>query len=79
MNGASVAPTGELIVHQFFKDGSYECVAQFVDADEALHLVHRCMRNRHAVRITITDGSGHLYGEWDQTDMRMGDGNGEES
>lgn len=60
---------GEFSVCQFFKDGSYEYVRRFVDAESAVKAAHHYCNNVGAqmgitVRVIITDGGDCTNFEW---------------
>jgi len=61
--------TREFSVYQFFKDGSYEKVREFVSAEEALtsfdHYTHN-VASRLGItnRVIITDGGDSIVFEW---------------
>lgn len=59
----------EFSVYQFFPDGSYERVVQFVHAKQAVETAKRCTesvggRIGTTVRVIITDGGDVTCFEW---------------
>lgn len=61
--------SGEFSVYQFFPDGQYEKVREFVDAEEAMKAFqHYCTsvgaRIGTTVRVIITDGGDSTNMEW---------------
>ena len=61
--------TREFSVYQFFKDGSYERVREFVSAEEAViafnHYTHNvASRIGITSRVIITDGGDSIVFEW---------------
>jgi hypothetical protein len=59
----------EFSVYQFFKDGSYERVREFVSAEEAItafnHYTHNvASRLGITARVIITDGGDSIVYEW---------------
>jgi hypothetical protein len=60
---------GEFSVYQFFDDGTYECVRQYVDAKEAVEAAHHYTHNVATMvgiieRVIITDGGDITCFEW---------------
>jgi hypothetical protein len=60
---------GEFSVYQFFEDGTYERVREFVEAREAVKAAHHythnvAMKLGVVTRVIITDGGDHICFEW---------------
>lgn len=60
---------GEFSVHQFFEDGTSECVREFVSAEEAVKAAHHYCHSVGARlgttrRVIITDGDDCTNFEW---------------
>lgn len=63
------ATQGEFSVHQFFPDGSSECLRQFVGPEEAVLTARDYTRRPAALigiiaRVIITDGGDNCVFEW---------------
>jgi hypothetical protein len=61
--------SAEYSVYQFFEDGSYERVREFVEAEEAVKAAHHYTHNVAVkvgvvTRVIITDGGDHICFEW---------------
>lgn len=67
---AMTGTTGEFSVTQFFPDGTYEKVREFVGPEEAVEAAHHYCHSVGArlgttVRVIITDGDDFVNFQWE--------------